>query len=206
MKEYNKVTPKPPVLDRGDEVDAEPTKTKSVLDYEVTPHKKSFLERLSGGITGYLTTEIVIPAIKNIIVESVTSGINMAVFKETTPRSYGSGSGPSRYNKRDYTKNYDRSTYRPAENRSPKVRASNRVDDYIIRDREEALEVIHSLIGFASRYGSASVADYYDLINVETTYTDGSYGWMEEDIRHVTIRPVNGGYLINLPKPVAINN
>lgn len=208
MKEYNKVTPKPVVPDRKEDILEEPTKKRRVLDYEAVPHKKKFFERVSSnlfgdhGITGYLTSEIVIPAIKNIVVDSVTSGINMAIYGETKGRS--KAGAPTRGGYTNYAKAYDRISGRATPQRNEKVRASNRVDEYVIRDRAEAVEVMETMLEVAAVYGTVSVADYYDLIGIDTTYTDNSYGWTEDDVRHFTIRPITGGYIINLPKPVAL--
>ena len=48
------------------------------------------------------------------------------------------------------------------------------------------------------------MADLYDLVGMTSNYTDNKYGWY--DLRTAYIQGVSGGYVIRLPKPVALNN
>ena len=48
------------------------------------------------------------------------------------------------------------------------------------------------------------MADFYDLVGMTSNYTDNKYGWY--DMRSAYVQAVNGGYIIRLPKPVALNN
>ena len=78
------------------------------------------------------------------------------------------------------------------------------MDEYIIESRAEAVSVVEEIQDSIATYGSASVADYYDLIGVETQYTDNTYGWIEESIGRMVIMPVSGGYLIKFPPVVLL--
>lgn len=185
---------------------------KSVLSAEPTKVKKNLLSRLITGVVGpeglpgigaYVNDEIVKPAIKNIIVDAVTSGINMVM--------YGEKGGAPRGNRAPYSAG--RSNYRPSTNYSSNYRAAperveervsvrpsrNSVEEYIIPDRLDASHVLTTLVENADMYNSVSVADYYDLIGVPTKYTDNNFGWTIDTISRASIIPVRGGFVIKFP-------
>jgi hypothetical protein len=194
---------------------------KNVLTVEPTKVKKNLLSRLVAGVVGpeglpgigaYVNDEIVKPAIKNIIVDAVTSGINMVMYGEKggAPRQHGRqapySSGRSNYRPNtNYTSNY-RSAPEPAraDDRNVHVRAArNTVEEYIIPDRFDATNVLTTLVENADMYNSVSVADYYDLIGVATKYTDNNFGWTIDSIAHAMVVPVRNGFTIKFP-PVEV--
>ena len=94
-KDYNKIEAKDNmVLDNNgeevSEVEVEKReRPKQVVDTPLKERKQGLMERLVKGVLGpeglpgigaYLNEEIIVPSIKHIIVESITSGINMAVL------------------------------------------------------------------------------------------------------------------------------
>lgn len=224
-KEYNKIQVKNNMNVSGDSEEASNIETddrpklKSVVGASPKKVKKSLFSRLISGLVGpegasgigsYVTEEIIKPAFKNIIVDAVNSGIHMLM--------YGERGAPNRY-RQNYVDNRPRTNYsnayqsgRPADSQTQRTVASNGVrsnivtktsrygvEDYIIESRHDAAHVLTSLTEFAERYKTVSVAEYYDLINVATTYVDNSYGWRYESIVGARIVPVPGGYSIKFP-------
>lgn len=189
---------------------------KSVVTEKPTKVKRGLLSRLITGVVGpeglpgigaYVNEEIIKPAVKNIIVDAVTSGINMVMYGEKggpNKHRYGSSARPTGGGYRPST-NYG-SSYRsaPPEPAGPdKVLARSArygVEEYIIGDRYDVSHVITTLTELADRYDSVSVADYYDLIGVPSQYTDNNYGWTIDSITKATIVPVRGGYVIRFPQ------
>ena len=55
------------------------------------------------------------------------------------------------------------------------------------------------LFTLIERYQSATVADLYELVGVQGSYTDDKWGWV--DIRGAGITRVRNGYLLDLPRP-----
>lgn len=47
-------------------------------------------------------------------------------------------------------------------------------------------------------YGMVSVADLYDLVGINGSYTDNKYGWTH--LRSADVQRVRDGYLLKLPK------
>jgi hypothetical protein len=48
-----------------------------------------------------------------------------------------------------------------------------------------------------------SVADFYDLVGVDGTYTDNKYGWT--NIRNAYVNRVRDGYVIKLPRAISLD-
>ena len=198
------------------EVDGAPEKKdiKKVVTVEPKKVKKGLLNRLVKGIVGpeglpgigaYVNDEIVKPAIKNIIVDAVTSGINMVMYGDSKPTR---GGGYNHYartshhtSRTNYTSRYTSQQPEPSERRARPSRYG--VEEYIIEDRYDASHVLTSLTENADMYDNVSIADYYDLIGVPSQYTDNQYGWTIDTISRATIVPVRGGYVIKFP-PVEV--
>lgn len=230
-KDYNKIEAKDNMkVDNNQEETMEvretPEKIKPILSEAPKKRKKGLMERLVVGFLGpdglpgigaYLNEEIILPSLKNILVDSVVSGINMAVFGE---RGASSGFGrPTQSTgnygykpERDYSTRTSRYTSRqPAPTRRDvsrvePIRASRYgVDDYPIPSRQDANYVLTALTEHADKYDAVSVADYYDMITVPSVHTDHNYGWTFDNILKATVAPIRGGggYSINFP-PVEV--
>jgi len=223
-KEYNKIEVKNNMNVESEEVSGESTPEKKDLKKLVgkqpKKRKQNLATRLIKGVLGpeglpgigsYVNDEIIIPAIKNIIVDAVTSGINMVMYGEKGGPPRGGGNYAS------YSRN--RTTYRPNTNYAGRYASSHQeppaerrvspgsrrygVEEYIIDERFDAAHVLTTLTENADMYGSVSVADYYDLIGVASNFTDNSYGWTIDSITQTSIVPVRGGYILKFP-PVEV--
>lgn len=224
-KDYNKIEVKDNMKINEESEEEVAQKEKKQLDKVVAAEpkkvKKSLIGRLVTGVVGpdglpgigsYVNEEIVKPAIKNIIVDAVTSGINMVMYGERGGAPRGGGYRPNITGGRGYTPrtNYG-SNYRATHSHGPDVQPSERiarpakqgVEEYIIEDRHDASQVLVTLTEQADMYDTVSVADYYDLIGVPSKYTDNNYGWTIDSMSRASIIPVRGGYIIKFP-PVDI--
>lgn len=83
------------------------------------------------------------------------------------------------------------------------------VNDYIIRSRREAEDVLNKLVDHAAKYGAVSIGDYYDLIGVTASIRDYVFGWTFDVISKATVhdcREYNRyGSYIKLPNAEVIN-
>lgn len=186
---------------------------KKLVDVQPKKVKHGLLGRLIHGVMGpeglpsigaYVNDEIVKPAIKNIIVDAVTSGINMVMYGEKSPSKGGTRPGYGGHRSTSYrpSTNYSNrySNSRPeTEERRPARPLRYGVEEYIIEERFDAAHVLTTLTENADAYDSVSVADYYDLIGVPSQYTDNTYGWTIDSITQASIVPVRGGYIIKFP-------
>lgn len=223
-KEYNKIEARNNMNINTEEEVVKDTKKeplKRVVSVEPKKVKKGLLSRLAVGVLGpeglpgigsYVADEIIKPAIKNLIVDSVTSGINKMMYGERggpSGRGYNNYSQPGRGQHPQYTNYANR--YAPGNQQpvQPNVQPSqdNRVnatrygvDEYIINGRNDASHVLISLTEHANAYGTVSVADYYDSIGVPSEFTDNNYGWSAEGMARATIQPIRNGYVIKFPQ------
>lgn len=226
-KKYNEIEVKDNMNVKEENVESteereEKKQFESVVSTQPTKVKRSLFGRFVTGIAGpeglpgigsYVNEEIVKPAIKNIIVDAVTSGINMVMYGERgganrggRPTSYSGGSRPGAYRPNtNYSSNYrTQSNEQPQQPERMSARAARiGVDEYVIADRFDAAQVLTSLTEYADRYDAVSVADYYDLIAVQPQFTDNNHGWTIDTITRASIVPVRGGYVIKFP-PVEV--
>ena len=184
---------------------------KTIVSAKPKKVKKNLVSRLVNGVLGpdgvpsigaYVNEEIIKPAVKNIIVDAVTSGINMIMYGEKAPRrGEGTRYGGARTTSTSRYTNYSAVHRTQQEVTTERKVHSARyiVEEYIIEDRYDASHVLTSLTESADMYQTVSVADYYDLIGVNSKYTDNSYGWTLDSISRATIVPVRGGYVIKFP-------
>lgn len=159
-----------------------------------------FLSDDINDVKGYVIFDVIVPAIKDAIFDTVKGSLEM-IF-------YGNSSAPS---KRDGGKSYvtygsyyssdrERSRRNNRDDRSSKSNYSN----IIVASRAEAEDVLGVLQDLvASEYGQATVADLYELVGVTSEYTDNKWGWM--DLRSANVRRVRDGYQINLPRPILLD-
>ena len=218
--DYSNVKPKGkqkqlPVKTKDVLPNEQPRARKEALVQSATVRKKGVVERLVGGLLGpnglraigaYVGHEIIVPMVKNAFVDSMTTGINMAVFKDQPQPNRRNNPG---WNNRQH-QNTNRVQYNQSyqNNQVKQYQSSNTMSTvYTIREvvfpnREEALMILDSMMNEIDKYGQVSVADYYDWIGLgDGTFADVSYGW--EDLTRARVVSVRGGYAISLP-PVGV--
>lgn len=202
------------------EGNTEPPKKKKVqpvVKGKVMRKKKSLGKKISEAFLGddtrsvgeYLMQDILVPAFKGTLSDLVGGGIDMWLFGERRNRggyygrdrgrsftSYGTYYGRERDNK-DKGRGSDRREL------SRDARARHDFDDIVLETKGEAEDVLSHLVDLTIDYGMASVADYYDLLNIESSYVDQNYGWT--NLRDAYTDRVRQGYLIRLPQAKYLN-
>lgn len=155
------------------------------------------------GVFEYIVADVLIPALKDVIVESVTQGIERTLFGD----SRGRRSSPYRYGGSTNYTNYSRSSYNQPQprrdepnryNRQPR-RSSAACPEITVRTRQEADHVIESMYNLLSEYNRVTVNELYEIVGLTGEYTDHNWGWY--DLGGNDVRRVPDGYLIVLPNP-----
>lgn len=158
------------------------------------------------GIADHLVHEVFIPSIQNTIADVATNAIQRAIFGENNDyrrrndywygsRRYvdsrlASSSRGRGYN--DYSKQYDRHRSRKSENLSNSVRMIE------FDTANDANDVLAVMIDNVEQYGLVTVADFYELSDVASKFTDHQFGWTNlDDVRILPIR--GGGFYISFP-------
>jgi hypothetical protein len=167
------------------------------------PLRKKFTETFIAGdmktAIHYVIFEVLFPAARETISESVSQGIDKLIFGERRRGGFRNPpSGPTGYV--SYNR-YAMGSSSPSAHRamSRQARARHDFDEIILESRVEAEEVIDRLFDLVSRYESATVADLYELVGLSSSHTDHKWGWT--DIRGAGVSRIRGGYLLDLPEP-----
>lgn len=148
-----------------------------------------FVSEDASNIKSYILMDVLVPTVKKAIVDTV----EMIIYGES--RSKRSNNQPNYVPYRSYSD--DRSS------RSNIFSSRFDYDDIIFSSRGDAEYVLSNMMKIVKEYGMVTVADFYELSNVTAPYTAANYGWM--GLRTAEVRRVNGGYVLKLPTPMAID-
>ena len=80
-----------------------------------------------------------------------------------------------------------------------------RIRSIYIPSYRKAEEVLTELLSLTKRYPAASVADYYQLVNMPTTKQDYMFGWTDSMLKGTSVVHTRDGYVVNLPKPMPLD-
>ena len=197
----------------------EPRKLKKVISGRIIKKTKPFYRQVGDfvfgedtrNVIGYIIYDILIPAGKDLLVDTIKNGVEMRVYGETRGRSSRSPSNIGRDRGRSYVNygNYggltrDRDRDRPRETERPRTRSlsHNNWEEIILESRSDAEEVLSRLVDAIDEFGVASVSDLCELIDIDADYPDNKYGWT--NLSKATVDHIREGYLLNLPKPYPI--
>lgn len=196
----------------------EKPRIEKVVTGTVIKKKKGLIERAVLALMGpdglpkvgkTISKDIIVPTLKNLLTDSLKSGIDMMAYgknnqgpNNTPPGNgyYYNGSGNNYNQNVPYNQSYQ-STTPPVTSIVPQMNG-NQVQQFQISTRQEATSVLDTLNLTIQRYGTASVADYYDCLGVEGRFTDNNYGW--RDLRLAKILPSGSMFTIEMPPVVVL--
>jgi hypothetical protein len=149
----------------------------------------------------YMVTSVILPSVKEMLVEAMSSGFERLIYGDSRPRR-GTPMGPLGRISYDRMSSARRPDDRPPmpTRMSRQSRARHAFDEIVIQSRQEAEEVLDRLYDLISKYDAATVADLYELTGLESTHVDHKWGW--SDLQGSAVGRVRGGgYLLDLPEP-----
>lgn len=208
----NSHTRKEPRVDRRSEKSPEKKEVVRVTRSKATVRKrplyKKFLDAFrpedNVGFVEYTLLDVLVPGIKDAMADAVHGTIDNAFGTHSRSRHYRRGRG-------GYTSYNRMSDARPRgrrdrdddirDRRAPRGPSDHR--EIIVDSRVEAEEVVDSLIELASKYDVATMRDLLSMVGEPHNYTDEDWGWT--DLRGTRIHRVRDGYLIDLPRPEALD-
>lgn len=153
----------------------------------------------------YVAGDVLLPALRNLIVDMVTMGVERVVYGENNRRrpsrpapftsrvSYNAYSSPMRDPR-------DRGVRLPDQPTRMTPRANDR--NLILERREDAEAVLDQLATIIDQYEVASVSDLNELLGLPSSPIDNKWGWLS--LERVSIRQVREGYHLDLPTPEEI--
>ena len=196
---------------KSEQLPAPTKKVEKVIKGTAIAKKRSPLKRIAENLIAediqtvkeHLFLDVFLPAIKDTIYDLFTNGIEMMLYGETS-RKKGKRNGRS-WSPYDgmFNKNRMPSSNKPNDTRAIESKRMASCDDIILDDRGDAEEVLSRMQDMLEEYGSVSVADLYDLMGWNTSFTDNKYGWY--DLSGCSVTHVRGGWEVSLPNPVQLN-
>lgn len=183
-------------------------KVSKVTSGEVLRRKKSrakrFKEMFTGGDSRSMWEAVVedslIPAFKDMIYDAFEFGMQGILFGGER-RGRGGRGRPGMGHVNYQSRSQYRSDPRREDSRemTRRGRSTHDFDEIIVQSRHEAEDVLDNLFELVSKFEEASVADLYDMVDITPTPQDQRWGWT--DLSGARAVRVNGGYLLDLPRP-----
>jgi hypothetical protein len=154
----------------------------------------AFIQEDAHTVGSYIFSDVLVPAVKKTFADMVNNSLDMFLWGKSGGRRPRGDA--ERISYRSY---YDR----PKRSSGDSERRAYDYDDIILDSKEEAEEVLARMDELLADYKMVSVADFYDLVGITGRTTDNRYGWT--DLRSATIIRERDGYLIKLPRAVALD-
>lgn len=169
---------------------------------ELTKFTDVFISEDARNVKDYLLLDIFVPALKNVVFDLVTNGLNFVLHGKNATSSRSMGVSKIAYNK---FYNGGRETFSRQESAPRERRGALDYDDIIIKNRGDAEIVLDTMAAAIEKYGHVSVLDLYDMMELDDApYTADKYGWV--DISSAKVVPARGGgYMLKLPRAVPLD-
>lgn len=173
-----------------------------VISGEVVVHKKSlgrkfrdiFIGADFGSVVRYVGSDVLIPALRNLIVDASTKGIERMMYGDNAIRRRNHGPRIT-YNS---PINRGGGGYRESSPTRPSQRSRRQSrEDFILSSREEADMVLERMNDIIDQFEVVSVADLNELVGFPASHIDNKWGWTH--LGGATVRQIREGYLIDLP-------
>lgn len=158
-------------------------------------------------IGALIFTTVVIPAAKDMFFDAIKEGSSRAIYGETSSRRGGGPVGNIRKPQTSYGSVFRSGASSIAsrlqedeQRRTISDRAKSTHDfgnEILIKDRSDAEEVLFNLAGLIKEYGTASVNDLYEMVEITGSFTDHRWGW--DDVSRARVVHTRGGYILDLP-------
>lgn len=162
---------------------------------EIQKIAETFVAEDLNKVKNAVLMDVIVPAVKKVISDIVTNGIDMLLYgevkhnKTTTTSKIGYN---SMYNSQNQA------------NSARVARSSYIYNDIILSSRGEAEEVLNQMNEIIGTYGVVSVADLCEIVGVTGEFTDNKYGW--SDIRDAYVERSKDGYMLKLPRALPISS
>lgn len=147
--------------------------------------------------------EVIVPEIRDVLYNALTNTIDRMIFgdravgRRPTGRSVATSQATGHVNYAGMS-----TTAAPKQQTrtlSRQARARHDFHEILIDTRQAATEVLDRMYDIMSKDGMVSVADLYDLVNVEPSHVDMKWGWTS--LRGArAVRTPKGSFRLELPE------
>lgn len=184
-------------------------KVEQIISSPVIKVKKPLGQRFKNIFVGgefksavmYITGDVLLPAVRNMVVDATTKGIERLIYGDSAPGRSASFNGRSRVSFNTPVSREATMLPRQAPHYPSSSRGQNH--DIVLESRAEAELVLSTLLEMIDQYDFATVADFHSLVGLASHYVDNNWGW--SNLSRTGIRQVREGYLIELPPTEPLN-
>lgn len=168
-----------------------------------SPGKKfveTFIEEDAEDIKVYIVSDVIIPAIKNLIFDSLIGSVEMALFG-TASRSRRRGGNGGRSETTSYSSYYRSGSNSNRSNRDSSEPRRGGYQDIIFDERGDAEEVLDTLQDLIEEFGQATIGDFYDACGItpdDNFSKNENYGWT--NLNSASVKSSRDGYFIHMPR------
>lgn len=157
-------------------------------------------------VKSYVITNVIVPAIKNTIVDIVQNGTEMLFYGDTRASKIRRTGG---YGSVSYV-SYNKPTSR--DNREIVTRSYRSKSDLqcvVLDSRKQAEDVLAEIYDLVKDYQVATVKDLYKLSQIDdgnSVWPLDNYGWVDiDELSKATISDIRDGVLLTMPKPIVLD-
>lgn len=161
--------------------------------------KDSFVAVDVKTVFGYVLSDVMLPAARNLIFDSMTKGVERMMYGESSPRNRPNmGVQPTTRFTYNSTRMPNRRYSEPGYGDARSVQSPKQfLDNVVFTTRDEADLVLERMVDLIDQYRVVSVADFNELVGFRSNHTDNKWGWVY--LRGASIQQVRDGYVLNLP-------
>lgn len=165
--------------------------------------KELFFGGETKGVLQYIFGDVILPSVKNMIVDSTSRGIERAMYGDKAVRRSGIGFGQPKISYNLPVERFPRDVAGILPKQAPQPSQSRHsAGEILFTTRADAEEVLERLTDLVENYQAATVSDLYSLVGYPTTFVDEKWGWTS--VASVTIQQVRDGYILSLPSASAL--
>lgn len=152
------------------------------------------------GAARYVFGDVLVPALKNLVVDATSKGMERVVYgndPRRIPRP-----GQPRYSYNNPPSVMDRFAQRPGilPGQPPGPYGRQRRQDageILMNSRQDAELVLERLSDIIDKFEVASIADLNELVGLPSSHVDNKWGWTI--LNPASVRQVREGFLLDLP-------
>lgn len=178
---------KPTVIARGEKVAGSAPAKEGLFKRMV----KQFFAMSMRDVANHLLTDVVEPSAKNILSDLVVSAKDLILFGSSASTPITSSSKGTDYNA------LSKQTTSSAVTISKTERETHNFENVKLPSRKAAIDVLMALRGQLQEFGEVSVGYFYDIVGVESSFPDYTFGW--KHLNGADVRQTGAGWMLQLP-------
>lgn len=146
----------------------------------------------------YVVSEVLLPALRNLVVETVSKGADRLIYGDSGHRRRPASYSPRIQYNNPINRGASRTAYLPDQKPIDKW-AQNRktFEDVIVVSKSDADTVVERLTDIVDMYDVVSVADLQELLGLPSSHIDNKWGWTH--LASIEVRQVREGWRISFP-------